>query len=266
MIKDESVLIVRGGTMATVFDILAKYVKVVPEEGESGRDYTIRLAEAVAVFEPWKDLPDKAQVWYNGIINKVDKRDELLELDKTEEAEAVDIPVVEGFPVPERARRSEPTDGVGRVRRRGEPEAEPPAAPAAAPPPTNRGSIPHDARITLLTDTNPRRPGTKAEKLFKKYKTGITVGAMLKFGMSWRDIHADRARGAIKIDGIDDAPIVGLNEQARVVDDTAGVPREAPRYQEQAAASDILIPILEGLREFADNLLETFGQRNEDRS
>jgi hypothetical protein len=49
-----------------------------------------------------------------------------------------------------------------------------------------RRPIPKTARIVVLVDGNPRRPGTRGEKLFKLYRKARTVATFLEKGRKLR--------------------------------------------------------------------------------
>ena len=82
------------------------------------------------------------------------------------------------------------------------PKAPPAPGPAAAPKAVaKREVIPGEAKITVLAEENPRRPGTLAHKTFAIYRTGMTV-AEWREACRGRDadpgyLHADIAAGYI---------------------------------------------------------------------
>ena len=61
-------------------------------------------------------------------------------------------------------------------------------------------SIRDDALITVLTEKNPKRPGSAAFERFKLYRTGMTVGDFLRAGGTRADISWDRSHKFITLD------------------------------------------------------------------
>lgn len=56
--------------------------------------------------------------------------------------------------------------------------------------------------ITLLSETNPKKPGSKAHARFANYKSGQTVEEALKAGLRRDDLAWDTAHGFIKIEAV----------------------------------------------------------------
>lgn len=268
--------------MSTMLDLLMKFVPdIKPEPEESGREYTIRLAEEVYGFKPWKDLPVRVQDWCNTVVTQIDERDKLQEKGDDEGAEALhdQIKIVDGFvAVPaasaapiERTRRR--TEAVEEAKSEFESEPEPKSEPEPEPAPRQRAqpavsqlrgrqsTIPLDTTITVLTNKNPHRAGTRAEKLWDNYKTGVTCGQMMDAGMSWRDIHIDRKNGSIKLDGVDDT----LDPRG-LVSIPAEEPRAAPQYQAQGDVAAIVLTILRSINTMTSELIDHFEFKNEDKS
>lgn len=71
----------------------------------------------------------------------------------------------------------------------------------AVPGPRGLRGIPGDARITLLVEHNPKRPGCAAEKRFALYETGMTQAQFLAAGGTVPDLAYDSAHGFISIEG-----------------------------------------------------------------
>lgn len=71
----------------------------------------------------------------------------------------------------------------------------------AAPGPRGLRGIPGDARITLLVEHNPKRPGCAAEKRFALYQTGMTQLEFLAAGGTVPDMAYDAAHGFIAVEG-----------------------------------------------------------------
>jgi hypothetical protein len=118
----------------------------------------------------------------------------------------------------------------------------------------------------LVATKNPRRPGTKAHKLFPKYKTGKTIADMMKAGMPRRDINIDRANGVILFEGYDDPNAVDERAAAagaleKPVEEKLPVDEmvEAGGYHEQGETAAVVLTILEGLRDFADKMIKQLG-------
>lgn len=61
-------------------------------------------------------------------------------------------------------------------------------------------SIPEHAVITVLSEGNPKRPGSASFERFKLYRTGMTVGDFLRGGGKREDISWDRNHEYIKLD------------------------------------------------------------------
>lgn len=58
-----------------------------------------------------------------------------------------------------------------------------------------------DARvIRILSETNPKRPGTSAHERFAKYRDGMTVAEFLRAGGTRGDISWDTERGFVRLD------------------------------------------------------------------
>lgn len=64
-----------------------------------------------------------------------------------------------------------------------------------------RGSpnFPGDAKITVRTDSNPKRVGSKAHAKFALYKTGDTVEAFLKKGGTYSTLKWDTEHGFVAL-------------------------------------------------------------------
>lgn len=61
--------------------------------------------------------------------------------------------------------------------------------------------IPRDAKITLLVDKNPKRPGSKAHAHFEGYFGAETVAEALANGVNSSSLFHDVGHGFIKIEG-----------------------------------------------------------------
>lgn len=103
------------------------------------------------------------------------------------------------------------------------PAAKTAAAPAPAPVPVKEAAkeekvplakmrgprgVPEQAKITVLSDKNPKRDGSKAFSVFELYATGMTVGAFCDAvdktdnkGAATPNLVYDAAHGFIKIEG-----------------------------------------------------------------
>lgn len=73
-----------------------------------------------------------------------------------------------------------------------------PKAPRA--PSDRAGKYPATAKITLLTEKNPKREGSASHARFAAYKSGQTVAEALAAGLTTGDFHHDVAHGFISID------------------------------------------------------------------
>lgn len=58
-----------------------------------------------------------------------------------------------------------------------------------------------DAKITVVSKENPKRPGSKAHGVFKKYKNGMTVAQALAAGVTTAHLRWDSSHGFIKVTG-----------------------------------------------------------------
>ena len=117
-------------------------------------------------------------------------------------------------------RRPVPTfvlEGIAIMARKKKDEAAVAAAPAAekqevkksggaVPGPRGLRGIPGDARITLLVEHNPKRPGCVAEKRFALYQTGMTQAEFLTAGGTVPDLAYDSAHGFISVEGYTPKP------------------------------------------------------------
>lgn len=76
-------------------------------------------------------------------------------------------------------------------------------APAAPKEPKVRASkdFPRDKKITLISEKNPKREGSKSHKRFALYKNGMTVGEFVDAGGLFADLAWDSERGFVSIEG-----------------------------------------------------------------
>lgn len=76
-------------------------------------------------------------------------------------------------------------------------------APEAPKTPKVRASkdFPRDKKITLVSEKNPKREGSKSHKRFALYKTGMTVGEFVDAGGLFADLAWDAERGFVTIEG-----------------------------------------------------------------
>ena len=95
-----------------------------------------------------------------------------------------------------------------------------------------RGVSP-DAKITVLIDHNPKRPGCAAEKRFALYRTGMTQKEFLDAGGTSPDMAYDSAHGFISIEGYDPKAVV-KKERAPKAEKPAKEPK--PRKTRRAEA------------------------------
>lgn len=97
------------------------------------------------------------------------------------------------------------------------------------------------AVITVLSDGNPKRPGSRAHEVFALYKSGMTVGAFVDATEKAGEAHRayatpcmvyDAAHGFIKIEGYDPGPL----KEAKVAKPKAEKAAAAPKAKKAAAA------------------------------
>lgn len=61
----------------------------------------------------------------------------------------------------------------------------------------------NEAKITLISPTNPKRPGSKAADDWTKYTDGMTVGEALALGISRADILYNASHKFLDVEGYD---------------------------------------------------------------
>jgi hypothetical protein len=75
----------------------------------------------------------------------------------------------------------------------------------AAPKPTakkaqaNGARLHDDMKITLVVKENPRRKGTAAYENYKRYRTGLTIGAYKKAGGLMGKLRTDKNKGRVSV-------------------------------------------------------------------
>lgn len=74
-------------------------------------------------------------------------------------------------------------------------------APEAAPRDRTSKNFDKTATITLLSDKNPKRVGSKSHERFEHYSASVTVGDFITLGGTYGDLAWDSARGYITISG-----------------------------------------------------------------
>ena len=92
--------------------------------------------------------------------------------------------------------------------------------------------VPLSAKITLLVERNPKRPGSAAEKKFAQYETGITQADFLERGGTTPDLAYDSAHGFISVEGYTPKKIVGPKEP-RVKKEKAVKAPKVPRAKKE---------------------------------
>lgn len=88
-----------------------------------------------------------------------------------------------------------PTPGAVPVQKPGSP------APAAAPRDRTSKNFDKNAAVSLKSEKNPKRVGSKSYERFEHYKTAKTVGDFIAKGGTYGDLSWDSARGFITISG-----------------------------------------------------------------
>lgn len=78
----------------------------------------------------------------------------------------------------------------------------------AAPRVRTSARFPDGAKITLISEKNPKREGSKAHFKFSQYKTGMTCGEFIKAGGTFGDLDWDSQRGFISVEGVTPKPLV----------------------------------------------------------
>jgi hypothetical protein len=64
-----------------------------------------------------------------------------------------------------------------------------------------------DARVTILVDKNPKRPGSKAAAIWENYRDGMTVVEAIQAGVPREGLLYDSTHHFIKIEGFDPPPL-----------------------------------------------------------
>lgn len=77
--------------------------------------------------------------------------------------------------------KPEGQDGEKKVKQRGSP------------------SFPSDGKISLRTEANPKRKGSKSYDRFAHYKNGMTVEAAVKAGVTYADLKWDTEHGFVAV-------------------------------------------------------------------
>lgn len=104
--------------------------------------------------------------------------------------------------------------------------------------------VPEEAVVTLLSTSNPKRTGSKAEKAFSHYQNGMTVKAFadaldgdpeLK-GTSTGHLTYDAKHGFISIDGYDPGAIVQPKPKAEKTPKGGKVLADKPAGEGEVAA------------------------------
>lgn len=100
----------------------------------------------------------------------------------------------------------------------------------AAPAPKGRGprGVTEDAVITVLVEANPKRPNSKAHRVFELYENGMTVGAFCDAAAASTDAEGksdsdyatpclvyDSAHGFISIEGYTPGPVKARKGKAK---------------------------------------------------
>jgi hypothetical protein len=213
---------------------LEAVLKVKQAEKEGDGAYRERLARAMNTVhqDVWESLSEPTQHWVNSALDACEKADEAKppvaadvppfpgDEDKSgktngKAAKTADRPTNAGeqpgneesdMATPKRKTAGAKKTAAARARataRRGGSAARPKTAKRATA--TNgaqrgrKGSFDAGQKIKLLVKENPKRTGSKAFKIFAKYKDGMTVGQALDAGIPWRDLRWDSTHKLIRI-------------------------------------------------------------------
>jgi hypothetical protein len=181
--------------MSTVQEELLALTKVKPKAGESAEDFTVRVfkkadALADADAQNWEALSDDAQVWVN-------KNKEALE-NETELYQPLELPEAEDEPEEkaEEAASGEQEKVVAKTVSKNGKVAAKPKSGKSTKVTAGRGRKPNigplDAKIKVLSEP-PFRKGTLRQKVFAKYKPGMTVAEARKAGIPFNHMkyHVD---------------------------------------------------------------------------
>lgn len=90
--------------------------------------------------------------------------------------------------------------------------------------------VAEDAKIHLLVQANPKRPGSKAHAVFENYRHGMTVKEFTEAvgGDATAHLVYDAKHGHIKIDGHEPGPVVEPKKRAKKEKAEAAPAGEAP--------------------------------------
>lgn len=94
--------------------------------------------------------------------------------------------------------------------------------------------FPDAAKITLISEKNPKREGSKAHPRFALYKTGQTVGEFIKAGGTFGDLDWDSSHGFISVEGVTAKVLVKAAPKPKKEAPAAGTAPAAP-----ATASEV---------------------------
>jgi hypothetical protein len=170
----------------TVARKLEKFLNLPPGNGETALSYATRLATAANKLsdEDWTALGagpkdgtgSRAQRWVNKFLMAQESGEELPPLHGNPQGDYVKP---EPGEEPEPKAKSKKADKTKRGR---------------------RGAYPMESTITILAESNPKRPGSKAAQDFDRYKTGMTIEEALKAGIGWNDIKWNVDKKFIKVE------------------------------------------------------------------
>lgn len=182
----------------TVYSELAAVTKLGPPKGSTQSFLSTMVDKADKLSEKaWESLSSKAQKWINNAIDAKEKGETIPEPAGFEAASDED----EGDePAPKKAKANGKANGSVKPAKaaKGKPEKAAKPEKKAKSKRATAESYDENAKITVV-NKSPHRDGSLIAQRFSKLKTGMTVGAARKAGLSMLDLRCDVDRGNIKI-------------------------------------------------------------------
>lgn len=123
-----------------------------------------------------------------------------------------------------------------------DPSIAPAAAPRQAPGMRGLKGTPLSAKITLLVDHNPKRPGCAAEKRFALYQDGMTQEEFLAAGGTTPDLAYDTAHGYIAVEGYAPKPVVRKERAPKAEKPEGEAPARKPGRPKRVKAAEVEAP------------------------
>lgn len=177
---------------------LCEITKVVKKDGEGQQPFLRRLFEKVNDLEDddWKKLSNDAQEWCNNAADAIKAKSALPSLNGgSNGADAgEEVPKPKGKKASKSAKAAAPKkEAAAKAPAKAKTKAKADGQRG------REGPYALDSKITLVVKDNPKRAGTKAHKLYAKYKNGMTVGEALKAGFYWTYLQYDVGKNNIAI-------------------------------------------------------------------